>query len=225
MWIDEQIISQADSAVYTKCFFPKNPQVVLGRANHQEAEVFVENCINDNVPILKRLGGGGTVFLSQDSLVVSLGLWLKDRFNNQKYFNFINQSIIQALDQFKSNHNIKFYQDGISDICFDNKKFCGTSMFRSRNYLLFQASLLFKVDLLRIESYLRQPKIQPKYRDNRPHKSFLVGLCDIDFNFCNSFNTDKFQSELIKNIKHNMRHDLIDPIPEQISHVKNKLKI
>ena len=86
--------------------------------------------------------------------------------------------------QFKVLRNISdkpndFSQKGFSDLVFKNRKFGGTSMFRSKRYLLYQASILVDKDLNLIERYLKHPSKEPDYRGSRTHRDFLIGLNEI----------------------------------------------
>ena len=70
-------------------------------------------------------------------------------------------------------------------------------MFRSRNYLLYQASLLVdsKIDL--ISKYLAHPSKEPTYRKKRPHSDFLIGLSQID----PGLNPDKVYEIFLKQLE------------------------
>ncbi len=178
MWIDDNILRDAAQSICLSVFVPRTNAVVLGSSNQAELEVDVEACREDGIPILKRYGGGGTVLLYPGCVVVSLGCWVKDYYANDRYFRLINGAIIKSLaEQWPILAQLK--QQGISDIAFENRKIAGTSMFRSRNYLLFQASILVDSDDSLISRYLRHPSKEPSYRGRRSHKEFLCGLSEI----------------------------------------------
>jgi lipoate---protein ligase len=71
--------------------------VVLGSSNQPDVEVQVNNCQRDGIPILKRYGGGGTVLLYDGCVIVSLGLWVRQHYQNKLYFECLNQAVIEAL--------------------------------------------------------------------------------------------------------------------------------
>src|SRR5690606_4412899 len=130
------------------------------------------------VPILRRYGGGGTVVLYHGCAVASVGMWVKRDFHNQLYFERLNEALIRTLEGMGLKAGT-LAQNGISDIVAGEKKVVGTSLFRSRNYLLYQASILVSADLSLIERYLRHPSQEPEYRRGRTHASFLSGLADL----------------------------------------------
>jgi len=142
MWIDSQVLEKANQKICTKIFIPKKRQIVLGRSNSAETEVYAEKALEQGVPVTKRRGGGGTVLLYPGCVVVSVGAWMKERFCNDKYFASINKAILDLTQTFLDNTNIALKQKGISDLAIATpapegeevfRKFCGTSLFRSRN--------------------------------------------------------------------------------------------
>lgn len=179
MWIDDQVLKYYDQAVCTKIFVPDFSAVVLGSANDADLEVDLKACADLGVPVLRRYGGGGTVVLYPGCVVVSIGCWVKDQFNNSRYFKSINHALITALSK-EWPAMQALGQAGISDIVFGEKKVAGTSLFRSRNYLLYQASILVDLDIELVGKLLRHPTREPDYRRGRPHSDFLAGLVDVD---------------------------------------------
>lgn len=157
---------------------PKDVLVVCGRSNKPEVEVNLETCEADSVPVLKRYGGGGTVVLHPHCVVVSLGAWVKDYYENEFYFDRLNQAVIDSLSVLDAKFS-GLSQDGISDIVYGEKKVAGTSLFRSRHYLLYQASLLVEARVELMNRYLRHPSKEPEYRGGRTHGEFVCGLSDI----------------------------------------------
>ena len=182
MWIDDQVISECQKAFTLKAWVPDKPMVVLGRSNQIE-ECHAELARQDHIEVLQRYGGGGAVVLYPGSLVVSIGTWVKDRFQNDFYFRKLNQALIELLANQYPQLATKLSQNGISDITLQadsEKKIAGTSLFRSRNYLLYQASILVTPDIALISKYLPHPSKEPKYRGERDHRSFLTSLSEAE---------------------------------------------
>jgi lipoate---protein ligase len=175
MWIDDEIIRQCHRPSFSKVWFPETSIIVLGSSNKAEVEADEAACARDGVTVLKRYGGGGTVLLHPDCLIVSFGAWVREEFQNKKYFAFINGAVIKALGDVGYRTD-GFLQLGLSDIVMGQKKIGGTSLFRSRHYLLYQASLLYRTRVEEIEKYLKHPSKEPDYRKHRTHREFLMGL-------------------------------------------------
>lgn len=183
MWIDDKILELAAEPVALWVWEPATPAVVLGSSNEAEREANVEACTLGQVPVLRRYGGGGTVLLHPGCVVVSLGIWVRQYFQNKFYFERVNAAVMAALagawPVFGSGGGLEgLRQRGLSDLTFGDRKVAGTSLFRSRNYLLYQGSLLVTPDLEQIDRLLRHPSREPDYRAGRGHRSFIAGLAD-----------------------------------------------
>lgn len=220
MWIDDQVLNECEQDLCIKTWIPQEPVVVLGRSNKRGTEANRERCEGDGVEILKRLGGGGTVILHEQCLVVSAGLWVKDYYKNDLYFKNLNQSLI---DVFHSQiPGAGFTQRGYSDVVLGDKKLVGTSLFRSRNYLLYQASILVdpRIDLM--ETYLRHPSAEPDYRQGRSHRDFVMGLGDLSPLSPKAW-IDVFARELKAAIEKTMEGELLPSQIKQNEHVKSRM--
>ncbi len=221
MWIDDQVLGECSQNICIKSFVPKTPLVVLGRSNRQSTEANRSSCEADGVPIEKRLGGGGTVILHDGCLVVSTGLWVADYYKNDLYFRLLNQSLIDVFQTVLPQHF--FTQRGHSDIVLGDKKLVGTSLFRSRNYLLYQASILVDTRIDLMETYLQHPSAEPDYRAGRKHRDFVMGLRDLKEEFSSAEWNGIFQEKLAHFISKNLGSELIDCDPKQVPHLKSRI--
>ncbi|HYX38269.1 MAG TPA: hypothetical protein VE954_34640 [Oligoflexus sp.] len=220
MWIDDQVLKACASPLATQVWIPDAPMVVLGRGNKVDKEVNVRSCVDDGIPIMKRLGGGGTVLLHPGCLIVSLGLWVKEFYANDRYFRLLNQSVIDCLNL--ELPDVAFDQRGHSDIVHGQLKIAGTSLFRSRNYLLYQASLLVDMQITWIEKYLAHPSLEPDYRKGRSHRDFLtdlgtLGQIDVQ-HWC-----QLFEEQLPACVEKNFAAEKIQPQDAQIPHVLSRV--
>lgn len=215
MWIDDQILKQFKKTLHAEIFVPQTTCVVLGSGNDEALEVNLESCQESSISVMRRYGGGGTVVLYPGCVVVSLGCWVKEQFQNTLYFRLINQGVINSLATTWPNLN-DLSQAGLSDITLGDKKIAGTSLFRSRNYLLYQASLLVDLDHELVSRALRHPTKEPDYRHGRSHDEFLTSLMIAESKISSA-------TQVAKELKNNF-HDcvrkvlgdhLIEPIAEQ----------
>ncbi|MBC7660192.1 MAG: hypothetical protein H7249_10835 [Chitinophagaceae bacterium] len=220
MWIDDQVLAESELDICLKSWIPAEPVVVLGRSNKRGTEANRAACEADGVSILKRIGGGGTVILHEDCLVVSCGLFVKDYFKNDLYFRLLNQALIHVFNAHIP--NAAFAQRGYSDIVLGDKKLVGTSLFRSRNYLLFQASILVDTRIDLMETYLQHPSLEPDYRKGRSHRDFVMGLKELV-----PLTTQEwlqfFADELQGAIQKGMREELLPAQLAQVPHLKSRI--
>ncbi len=181
MYIDDNILVKIEngSDYYFAVFEAENPKVILGRSRKKENDVNVHNCEEDGVVVLRRAGGGGTVLLSKGIIVISIAGKTSFPFYLKEHMNAINEIIIKVLERSGiEDLNTK----GISDITIGDKKILGSSLYKKRDLVLYQGSLLFDPDMGLIDRYLKYPDKEPDYRKGRPHKNFLTSLLKEGYN-------------------------------------------
>lgn len=175
MNIDQNMIKEIENAPIGtfKVWEPKKTVIVLGRSSKENDDIHLNEARKNNIEILKRAGGGGTVVLSKGMLVISLAKRVSNNFDNSSYFKMINKLIINCL---RSMDVKGLNEKGLSDICINDRKVLGCSLFRKLNLLFYQASLIINSELDIIDRYLKHPKREPDYRKSREHKDFLTSL-------------------------------------------------
>ncbi len=154
--------------------------VVLGRSCQVAAEVNRVFCETDNVPILRRTSGGGTVLIGPGCLMYSLRLSYEQR----PHLRLLDQAHREVLQTTATAINGLFSQAesmmvkprGTSDLAQGERKVSGNSLRCKRNFLLYHGTLLYDFDLSRVERYLRPPPREPAYRVSRPHREFVANL-------------------------------------------------
>ena len=175
MNLDEDLIARVkagDSWAY-RSWEPEGVAVILGRGNAVALEVHEQHCRADQVPILRRRGGGGTVVLSPGILVISFAKWVKHQFHLKEYFQQINADLIKSLQSLGIQD---LTQQGHSDICLRDRKILGSSMYRSQSLLFYTTSLMVSNNLALIDHYLKHPSKEPEYRRGRSHQEFLTTI-------------------------------------------------
>ena len=85
---------------------------------------------------------------------------------------FILQLVKKTLSKALNNIELK----GISDLTINDVKFSGNAQRRLKKAILFHGTILYNFDLELISNYLKEPPIQPEYRKNRPHRSFIQNI-------------------------------------------------
>jgi lipoate-protein ligase A len=157
----------------SRIYEPSSPCAVLGAAGRPEQDLLLENLRADGVPWMHRRGGGGTVVLGPGQVVVALVTEVSSPFRNKEYAAEINSWIIEALGRLALTG---VQQAGISDLAIGGRKILGTSIYRTRLVLFYQASLLVCNDLSLFTRYLAMPARVPDYRQGRTHEEFCTTL-------------------------------------------------
>lgn len=153
-----------------------SPFVVLGYTDRVQSEVRVEECKRENIPILRRCSGGGTVVQGRGCLNYSLVLRIPDEgalSNLSETNRFVMNRTRQALQTLTSQ---TIEVRGTTDLAIGDLKFSGNAQRRRRNFLLFHGTFLHDFDLSLLGRYLRMPSRQPDYRGDRTHRDFVTNL-------------------------------------------------
>lgn len=156
-----------------RIYEPDQPCAVLGAAGDPEADLHTDDLAADGVPWRRRRGGGGTVVLTPGQVVLACVTAVESPFRNKEYAAAINAWFVEALERL----GVRDVQPrGISDLAIREKKILGTSIYRTRLVLFYQASLLVSNDLSVFTRYLAMPTRVPDYRRGRSHEDFCTTL-------------------------------------------------
>lgn len=147
--------------------------VVLSRSRDPAAEVFLDRCRADGVPVVVRPSGGGAVVLAPGVLTASVLAEVEgEGVLPERHFQRFCGAVAAALARV----GVAVGRDGVSDLTVGERKVAGTALRVWKRRALFQVSLLFDLDVALIERYLRAPSRQPAYRRRRGHREFLVTM-------------------------------------------------
>jgi len=150
--------------------------IVLGRAEKADDQVHLETCAQREVPILRRVSGGGTVVHGSGNLNISFFLpWSfhPDLKSIPASYALILGWIKEAVHEVTG---LTLTTNGTSDLCFNEKKLSGTAQARKRHGLLHHMTLLMDFDLNLIPLLLKEPEKRPDYRLHRNHLDFVTSF-------------------------------------------------
>lgn len=161
------------------CYF-----VVLGRIGKLNDDVRLSEVRQDQIPVLRRSSGGGTVLQGPGCLNYSYILSKEKTVevgDLKKSYEYILGSVVDGLER----AGVAAQYLPISDIALlnSNRKISGNAQKRGRNYVLHHGTLLYNFDLSLISHYLKHPKDRPEYRGDRSHQEFVAnaGITAVDF--------------------------------------------
>jgi len=149
------------------------PAVVLGRFGKAAAEIHQTVCAADNIPILRRISGGGAVVVGPGCLNYSMVLSFETRpelRDVSRSFRLVLTWVISALGL------DGLTIEGLSDIAWHGRKVSGSAQRRGRRALLHHGTLLYDFDRRLMERYLKEPPRAPAYRAGRTHDAFVTNL-------------------------------------------------
>jgi len=123
--------------------------VVVGRNQYTLAEINLDYIKAHDIPVVRRLSGGGAVFHDLGNLnytfIVTVHDWQKS-----SSFEKFTTPILNVLHRL----SIRAERSKRNDLTIDGKKFSGTAQYRHRNRLLHHGTLLFSSNLVDLSSTL-----------------------------------------------------------------------
>ena len=167
---------QAGEGAQLRVYEPAERVIVVGAGRQAAEDVALPSAVVAGIPVRKRRGGGGTVLLTPGQVVVALVTAVAHPFRNREYARRVNGWIAEALGGLLGSGHEPIAHRGISDLAVADRKIMGTSIFRRRQILFYQASLLVTNDVAEFATYLRMPGIVPDYRRGRSHREFCTTL-------------------------------------------------
>jgi lipoate-protein ligase A len=151
--------------------------IVMGLTGRAPIDVNLIHTQEDNIPVLRRSSGGGTVLQGPGCLNYTLVLSKQKhpQLNDlHKSYEWISAKVIEALRQSGVDAYFRPASDLATGPC--EKKFSGNAQRRGKRYILHHGTILYKFDLSLISRYLNMPKDIPEYRKHRPHTDFLTNV-------------------------------------------------
>lgn len=146
--------------------------IVLGASDKSEQLVNLNNAKKDNISLIKRFTGGGTVFVDQNTLFVTFIF-------SQEFLkiDLFPESIIGWAETFYKKILEKYnFQAKENDFVIDNKKIAGNALYIKKDRFLLHTSFLQDIEIDKMNGYLLMPIKTPAYRNNRSHLEFLMPL-------------------------------------------------
>lgn len=161
-------------------WIPDQMYIVLGASNNISGAVMEENVMRDHIPVLKRKSGGQTVMLTPRNVVVSAVITGEKTAKPLDVFREFNELIIYVI---KQGGALGLTTRGISDIAAGDKKILGSSIYRTKDKLLYHAVLNYGESGDTFEKYLKHPVKEPDYRVGRSHTEFVTSLQQIGYKY------------------------------------------
>ncbi len=177
--LDEALLDEAEATGDTegvlRLWEPERPLVVLGRSSKIELEVHLAECIQREIPVLRRASGGATVLTGPGCLMYAVVLSY-ERFPDTRLIDLAHQFVLGRVAAALKKILPSATRQGTSDLTVGDLKFSGNSLRCKRTHLLYHGTLLYDFPLELISACLKSPPRQPDYRQRRTHDQFVTNL-------------------------------------------------
>ena len=150
-----------------------SPAIVMGISGSVECLVNQDLLASDPVPIVRRSSGGGTVFIDENTIFVTLIC------NSQDVAvpTFPKRIMAWTEGLYKPLLEGEDFRVQDSDYVLGDRKFGGNAQHLSKGRWLHHSSLLWDFSPEKM-NYLQMPLKMPRYRNQRSHNEFLCRLRD-----------------------------------------------
>ncbi len=176
------------------CFmiWQNSPSVIIGKHQNPLREVNLEFTQKNDIPIIRRISGGGTVYHDLGNINYSFIDFGKQEslVNFAKY----SQPILDVLNKMEVDAKLV----GKSDLKINGQKFSGNASHVHRNKVLHHGTLLFQSDLKILNESI---KITRGNITDKAVKSNRSPVCNISDHLKEPMNIDDFKSQLLSHIK------------------------
>ncbi len=145
--------------------------IVMGISSKPEEVVNLPLALKDNLPLIQRFSGGGTVIVDENTLFVTF-IFQKEAHN----FDLHPKAILEwAGSLFKKGLNLPEFSIQGNDFALQNRKIGGNAQYIKKDRFLHHTSFLWDFTPSNM-SYLLHPPKEPAYRQGRPHLDFITPL-------------------------------------------------
>jgi len=168
MAVEEYILKELKE----DCFmlWRNQPCIIVGKNQNTLSEINLDYIKENNIPVVRRLSGGGTVFHDLGNLNFT---FIKNdsegNFNNFRKFTLPILNVLTAL-----NINAEF--SGRNDLTIEGKKFSGNAQYNYKNRVLHHGTLLFSSNITDLSKALQAKPL--KFQD-KSIKSVLSRVTNI----------------------------------------------
>jgi lipoate---protein ligase len=150
--------------------YQNSPSVIIGRAQNPWVECDMRFLQEQNIPLLRRQSGGGTVFHDLGNLNFT---FFVDKNNYDKSKNLA--LIIKALAKLQA----PVMMNERHDLILQDKKISGSAFRETRTHAFHHATLLIASDLNLLRRSLKAPALNIKSKGVPSVKSSVINLQDV----------------------------------------------
>lgn len=187
--------------------------IILGISGKPEHTVNLDTTQQDNIPMIRRYTGGGTVYITPSIRFLGIVMNKDDivpfspfpvgvmDWTSLIYADFIadmqrhSSTTISTTQQSTNNENLQYVLNA-QDYCLGQRKFAGNAQVLSRTRFCHHTSVLWDLETDAITKYLSLPQRRPEYRADRKHSDFLIGLRS---HFYPDIPDDDFHADIAEN--------------------------
>ncbi len=180
---------------YTEDIFmlwKNSPAVIVGKHQNTLAEINLDYIKENNIPVVRRLSGGGAVFHD----LGNINFTFIQSGDSEKLVDFrkYTQPILDVL----TNLGIDARFEGRNDLTIDGKKFSGNAEHVIKNRVLHHGTLLFSSEMKDLTKSL---KVNPLKFQDKAVKSVRSRVTNISDHLPSPISLDEFTNKVMNHIQ------------------------
>ena len=157
-----------------------SPAVILGTGQESAKEVDLECAKSEQIAVLRRHSGGGTVVIGPGAINYSATFRIEDLPGSETIQGAMSAALKPVIGLL-CKWGLNVQAAGLSDLSLKGtdgllRKLAGNSQARKKLSVVVHGTLLADPDWERLERLLRFPSRVPDYRAGRQHRDFLTSL-------------------------------------------------
>jgi len=187
---EEYVMDQFDRDVFM--LWRNAPAIIVGRHQNTLAEINVDYVREHNIPVVRRLSGGGAVFHDLGNLNFTfIAGAAAGNHRNEVDFRRFTQPILDAL----CGLGVDARFEGRNDLTIDGRKFSGNAEYIHRGRILHHGTLLFSARMADVAAALRP---DPAKFDDKAVKSVRSRVTNISEHLPRPMTVLEFRDSLME---------------------------
>lgn len=171
--VEEYLLDNLNKEVFM--LWINRPSILIGRNQNTITEIDQEFVKTNNIDVVRRLSGGGTVYNDYGNINFTFITYKNNASpKGSKSFKRFAKPIIEALNSLNVNANFT----GRNDITIDNKKISGNAQYFHKNKLLHHGTLLYNCNLKKLSKALNSKPLKFKGKGIKSVSSRVTNISD-----------------------------------------------
>ena len=189
--LEEFVLKQSDKDIFM--LWENSPSLIVGKHQNPYQEVEPACLLAGEIPVIRRISGGGTVFHGDGNLNYTFITSSKngdDKINFGKY--------TRPIIQFLNDAGVPAEMTGKSNLTVNGLKFSGNAAHVFKNRSIHHGTLLFDADLNQIKNYLRPVSTHIQSRAVSSIRAKVTNLKQLLANMSINYFRDELQKAVLQ---------------------------